>query len=102
MSEGRKDLESHPQLGTRLQKKKGKKNNSLSKTQDTEAKPNNMNLQVDEDFLASLNSSTARTSIASSVKVDVRIEGDGQEEECIGEALQNIKHVDTLSPLKIQ
>jgi hypothetical protein len=74
----------------------------LSKIQDTEAKSNNVDLQLDEDFLASLNSSTAQTLITSFAKVDVKIEGDGQEEECIGEALQNIKHVDTLSPFKIQ
>jgi len=96
-----KDLESRPRLGTRLQKRKGR-NNSLSETKDTEAKPNNVNLQVDEYFLTSLNSSIAQTSIASFAEVDVRIEGDGQEEEYIDEALQNIKHVDTLSPLKIQ
>jgi len=73
----------------------------LLKTQDTETKPNNVNLQVVED-LASLNSSIAQTSITSFTKVDVRIEGDGQKEDCIGEVLQNIKRVDTLCPLKIQ
>jgi hypothetical protein len=40
-------------------KKKGNINNSLLETQDTEAKPNNVDLQVDEDLLASLNFSTA-------------------------------------------
>jgi hypothetical protein len=38
-----------------------------------------------------------QTSITSSVKVDEKVENDGQEKEWIGEAL---KHVDTMSPLK--
>jgi hypothetical protein len=52
--------------------------------------------------LASLNSSSVRTLITLSIKVDVRVKGDGQEEEHIGEALHNIKPLDTLSPLKTQ
>ncbi len=42
-------------------KKKGKKNTFLSKPQDIKAQPNNLNLQVDEDFLASHNSSTTQS-----------------------------------------
>ncbi|CAM6021690.1 unnamed protein product [Sphagnum balticum] len=80
-------------------KQKAKKNNSLSKTQAIEDELSNVNLQVDENLLASLNSSRAQTSIASSVNVILRAEGDGQEKECIGEALQDIEPLDTLSPL---
>ncbi len=40
-------------------KKKVKNNNSLSDTQDIKAKLSNVNLQVDEDLLASFNSSSA-------------------------------------------
>jgi hypothetical protein len=43
----------------KVPKKKAKKNNSISKIKDTEANLNNVNLQVDEDLLASLNSSSA-------------------------------------------
>jgi hypothetical protein len=52
--------------------------------------------------LASLNSSSAQTLITLSIKVDVKVKGDGQEEECIGEALHNMEPLDTLSPLKTQ
>jgi hypothetical protein len=45
-------------------------------------------LQINEDFLASRNFSSAQTSVASSVEVDVRVEDDGQEKKHIGEALQ--------------
>jgi hypothetical protein len=68
-------------------KKKAKQNNSLSQTQDIEAEPSNVNLQVDEDLLASLNSSCAWTSITSSIDVVLKAKGDGQEKEHIGEAL---------------
>ncbi len=71
----------------------------MLKIQDTEVELNNVNLQVDEDFLASLNSSSVQTSIASFVDVALRGEGDGQEKEYIGDALQDIKPLDTLSPL---
>jgi hypothetical protein len=57
---------------------------------------NNLNLQVDENFLAFHNSSTTWTSVVSSVEV----EDDGQEKEQIGEALWNIEPMDILSPLK--
>jgi hypothetical protein len=60
-------------------KKKEKKNNSLSKTQAMEDELNNVNLQLDENLLASLNSLGAQTSIASSINVILRVEGDGQE-----------------------
>jgi hypothetical protein len=50
--------------------------------------------------LASHNFSSAQTLVASSVEVDVRVKDDGQEKEHIGEALQNIKPMDTLNPLK--
>jgi hypothetical protein len=46
-----------------------------------------VNLQVDEDLLASLNSSGVWTSIASFVDVVPRGGGDWQEKECIGEAM---------------
>ncbi len=81
-------------------KKKGKKNASLSEIQDTKVQPNKLTLQINEDFLASRNFSSDQTSVASSVEVDVRVKDDGQEKEHIGEALQNIKPMDTLSPLK--
>ncbi len=71
-------------------KKKAKKNNSLSKTKAIEAELSNVNLQVDENLLASLNSSCAWTSNTSSVNATLRDEGDGQEKECIGEALRDI------------
>ncbi len=58
-------------------KKKAEKNNSLSKTQDTEVEPSNVNLQVDEDLLASLNSLGAQTSITSSIDVALKAKGDG-------------------------
>jgi hypothetical protein len=64
--------------------------------------PNKLNLQVDDDFLASRNSPIARTSISSSTQINVRVEDDGQKKERIGEALQNIEPMDTLSPLKFQ
>jgi hypothetical protein len=60
---------------------------------------NNVNLQLDENLLASLNSLGARTSIASSINVILRVEGDGQEKEHIGEALRDIQPLDTSSPL---
>jgi hypothetical protein len=68
-------------------KKKVKKNNSLSKTQSTKAEPSNVNLQVDEKLLASLNFLGAWTSIASSINVAIRGKSDGQDKKCIGEAL---------------
>jgi hypothetical protein len=43
--------------------------------------------KVGEDFMASLNSSNAQTSIASNVDVVVMGDGDGQKKEHIGEAL---------------
>jgi hypothetical protein len=58
-----------------------------------------VNLQVDEDLLPSLNFSGAHTSIASSVDVVLRGGGDWQEKEYIGEALQDIKPLDTLSAM---
>ncbi len=57
-----------------------------------------MNLQVDEDLLASLNSLGVWTSITSSINATLRCEGDGQEKEHIGEALRNIELFNTLSP----
>jgi hypothetical protein len=57
-------------------------------------------LHVDENLYASLNFSAVRTSIASSVEVDVKVKGDGQEKKRIDEALRNIEPVDTLNPLK--
>jgi len=80
-------------------KKKAKKNNSMSKTHAIEVELNNVNLQVDENLLASLNFLSAQTSIASFGNVILRVEGDEQEKEHIGEALQNIKLLDTLNPL---
>jgi hypothetical protein len=80
-------------------KKKAKKNNSLLETQNTKAKLSNVNLQVDEDLLASLNSLGVRTSIASFIDAVLRGEGDGQEKERISEALRNIEPLDTLSPM---
>ncbi len=49
-----------PIAKNKTSKKKMKKNIFLSKPQDIEAQPNNLNLQVDEDFLASRNSSTTQ------------------------------------------
>ncbi len=72
----------------------------MSRTEDTEAQPNNLNLQVDKEFLASCKSYATQTSITSYVEVDVKVEDDGQEKEWIGEALKNIEPTDTLSPLK--
>ncbi len=46
-----------------------------------------MNLQVDDDLLAFLNSSSAQISITSSIDVVLKAKGDGQEKERIGEAL---------------
>jgi hypothetical protein len=46
-----------------------------------------LNLHVDEDLYASLNFSAIRTLITSSVEVDVKVKGDGQEEKRIDEAL---------------
>jgi hypothetical protein len=61
-------------------KKNVKKNNSMSKTQDIEAELNNVNLKVDENLLASLNSdSGARTSITSFIDAILSAKGDGQE-----------------------
>jgi hypothetical protein len=80
-------------------KKKAEKNNSLSKTHDTEVELNNVNLQVDEDLLVSLNSSGAPTSITSPIDVALKAKGDGQEKKRIGEALQDIEPLDTLSPM---
>jgi hypothetical protein len=62
-------------------KNKGKTNISLSKIQNTKAQPNKLNLQVDEDFLAFHNSSTPRTLVASSTKVDVKVKDDGQKKK---------------------
>jgi hypothetical protein len=56
-------------------------------------------MQVDEDLLASLNFSSVQTSIASSTDVAMKDEGDGHEKEHIGEALQDIEPLNTLSPL---
>jgi hypothetical protein len=61
-----------------------------------------VNLQVDEEFLASLNPSTTQISITSSTKVVVKVAVYAQNEERIGEALRNIKPLNTLSPLKTQ
>lgn len=61
-----------------------------------------MNLQVDEEFSASLNPSTTQTSITSSTKVVVKVEAYAQNEEHIGEALRDIKPLNTLSPLKLR
>jgi hypothetical protein len=44
-------------------------------------------LQVDENLLAFLNSLGVQTSITSSIDVVMKVEGDGQEKEPIGEAL---------------
>jgi hypothetical protein len=74
----------------KVSKEKGKKNNSLSEVQNIEAQPRNVNLQVDEEFLAFLNTSITRISLTSFTKVTVKVEGDAQNEEHIGEALQNI------------
>lgn len=68
--------------------------------QDTEAQPINLNLQVDEEFLASRNSFVIQTSITSFIEVDVKVEDDGKEKEWIDEALRNIEPMDTMSPLK--
>lgn len=57
-----------------------------------------MNLQVDKEFLASLNTLVTQTSITSSAEVVVKVEGDAQNEECISEALQYILPLNTLSP----
>ncbi len=80
-------------------KKKAEKKYSLSKTYDTEVELIDVNLQVDEDLLAFLNSLGAWTSITSSINVVLKAKGDGQEKERIGEALQDIKPLDTLSPM---
>lgn len=58
-----------------------------------------MNLQVDEDLLASMNSSGVWTSIASFVDVVPRGGGDWQEKKCIGEVVRDIKPLDTLNPM---
>jgi hypothetical protein len=71
----------------------------MSKTQAIEAKLSNVNLQVDENLFASLNSLGDLTSIASFVDVILRAEGDGQDKVHIGEVLRNIKLLDTLSSL---
>ncbi len=76
MFEGKKNLQGHPWLGARLPKKGGKKN-SLSKTQDIKTELNDVNLQVDEDLLASLNFSCAWTLITSSIDVVLKAKGDG-------------------------
>jgi hypothetical protein len=52
--------------------------------------------------LASCNFLATRTLVASFTKVNVRVKDDGQGKKKIGETLQNIKLVDTLSPLKFQ
>jgi hypothetical protein len=57
-----------------------------------------VNLQVDKEFLASLNTLVTQTSITSSAEVVVKVEGDAQNEECISEALQYILPLNTLSP----
>jgi hypothetical protein len=46
-----------------------------------------VNLQIDENLLASLNFSGAQNSITSSANVVMKDKGDGQEKKCIGEAL---------------
>jgi hypothetical protein len=46
-----------------------------------------VNLQVDEDLLASLNFLGVQISIASFANVVMRDEADGQKKKCIGEAL---------------
>jgi hypothetical protein len=97
-SKGRKYLQGRQQLGARLQKRRQKKK-SLSSIQATEVELINVNLQVDENLLASLNFSGVRTSIASSANVVTRDKGDAQEKKCIGEALQDIEPFNTLSPL---
>ncbi len=56
-------------------------------------------LQVDENLLAFLNSLGVQTSITSSIDVVMKVEGDGQEKEPIGEALWDIEPLDTLSPM---
>jgi hypothetical protein len=75
ISKGRKDLQGHPYLGSRFQKRKPKKI-SLSQTQDIEVESNNVNLQVDEDLLASLNSSSVHTTIVSFADVILKGGGD--------------------------
>jgi hypothetical protein len=64
-------------------KKKEKKNNSLAKTEAIAVVLNNVNLQIDENLLASLNSSGARTSIASSIDATLTVESDGHLEPII-------------------
>jgi hypothetical protein len=49
--------------------------------------------------LVSLNFSSVPTSNTSFVDATLRAEGDKQEKEYIGEALQDIEPLDTLSPL---
>ncbi len=68
-------------IKNKASKKRGKKNISFSKIQNIETQLNKLNLQVDEDFLASCNPSTARTLVASSTKVDVKVKDDGQEKK---------------------
>ncbi len=58
-----------------------------------------MNLQVDEDLLASMYSLSVWTSITSSIDVVLKGKGDGQEKKHIGEALRDIEPLDTLSPM---
>ncbi len=61
----------------------------------------NLNLQVDQDFLASHNSSIVWTLVVSYAEVNVRVKDGGKKNEWIGEALQNIKLVDTFIECKI-
>jgi hypothetical protein len=70
-----KDFQGHPQLRVKLQ------NTSLLKFQDTKTQPNNLNLQVDEDFLATHNFLATQTLLASFAAVDVKVEDDGQEKK---------------------
>jgi hypothetical protein len=64
-----------------------KKNNSLLEIQDIEAELSNVNLQVNENLLASLNFSSAWNWSTPSIDVILRGKGDGQEKECINETL---------------
>jgi hypothetical protein len=68
MFEGKKNLQGHPWLGARLPKKRRKKKFPIKDSRHW-IELSNVNLQVDEDLLASLNSSRAWTSITSSIDV---------------------------------
>jgi hypothetical protein len=58
-----------------------------------------LNLQVDENLLAFHNFLAIWTSIASFIKVNMKVSNDQQEEKWISEELQNNELVDTLNPL---